>query len=224
MLMASLPHLGQLFTAERPPISRLKLEQRLGLLDDDDRATLARIEDLLQWDHLPMERTDRALLGDAQRLLEVCDRPVLRQIVTARLDNRAIIAALRRRHRGEPAPGPREAWAPGTLPAILRQHWSDPGFGLRGARPWIAAAQRHLDDDDPLEFEKLVTRNAWLILDRLAGGHEFDFEAVVIYVMKWNLIHRWTDRDGSAAVDRFDRMVREGLGPAATLFAPQEQT
>ncbi|WP_255142876.1 hypothetical protein [Synechococcus sp. EJ6-Ellesmere] len=38
--MASLPPLGGLFEARSPAISRLKLERRLSLLEDDDRHSL----------------------------------------------------------------------------------------------------------------------------------------------------------------------------------------
>jgi hypothetical protein len=35
---------------------------------------------------------------------------------------------------------------------------------------------------------------------------------VVIYVLRWDLIARWTGQDGEAALARFDGLVEAGLG------------
>jgi hypothetical protein len=45
----------------------------------------------------------------------------------------------------------------------------------------------------------------------LADGHHFDFEAVLLYTQRWDLIARWTSYNGEAAVARFDEMVEAGL-------------
>jgi hypothetical protein len=46
----------------------------------------------------------------------------------------------------------------------------------------------------------------------MSEGHWFDFEAVVIYVLRWDLIARWIGQDGAAALRRFDGLVENGLG------------
>ena len=48
MLVASLPYLPPLFAANKPPMSRERLENRLEMLAHDDRQELTKIEDLMR--------------------------------------------------------------------------------------------------------------------------------------------------------------------------------
>ena len=65
MLMASLPPLPPFFTSDQTPISRLRLDRRLSMLEPDDREELAALEDLMRWDRLPLDITDQEIIERA---------------------------------------------------------------------------------------------------------------------------------------------------------------
>lgn len=213
MLMSSLPRPPSLFGATQTPISRLRLERRLRVLTPEDAADLALIENALQWGHLPIELSTDAVLRRARLAMIRTGNPTVRRIIRDRLEMRTIVAALRLRHRGEPAPA--GAWGTGRWTRHIARNWTEPTFRLDGVVPWIAEARRLLTDDDPVGLERLLMDRTWSSLGRLAGDHEFDFEAVVIYVLRWNLVDRWVRYDGAAAAKRFDRLVDAALEDAS---------
>lgn len=216
--MLSLPYLGKLFGAKQTPLSRLKLEGRLGMLEERDAELLREIEDVIQWSHQPMDRTDTAIVAAAQRLLERLQSPVLQEVVRFRLEMRTVVAALRRRQGGQTAPRPRPAWGFGPWLGHIQRYWAEPGFRLEGSFPWVREANRLLREADSLGLERLLLETVWIRLGRFAEGHYFDFEAVVLYVLRWNIINRWTTYDGEVAVRRFIELADGGMGEFAAVF------
>ena len=222
-LMASLPPLGGLFEAREPAISRLKLQSRLSLLHPHDRRRLDGAIRILSQGLLgdaseagessgQRGRGDAPLLEEAERFFREVDHPLLRQLVRHRLDLRTIVAALRRRHRGEVEPPCGQAWGSGPLVATIERHWSEPSLGLAGLFPWIGEAVLLLESNDLIGLERLLFSLIWRELDRLAQGHNFDFEAVVIYLARWSLVERWSNYDATVAAQRFRQLVSAGLG------------
>ncbi len=227
-LMASLPPLGGLFEAREPAISRLKLQSRLGLLHPNDRRSLdlaigilsqglLETEGELANGPIPTSPTkdsgrDAALLGDASQFFRDVSNPLLRQLVSHRLNMRTVVAALRRRHRGENEPPRGREWGFGSLVPTIERHWSEPTLGLGGRFPWIGEVVRLLEDNDLIGLERQLFTLIWRDLDRLAQGHNFDFEAVVIYLARWSLVERWSNYDAAAAARRFRQLVSDGLG------------
>ncbi len=63
----------------------------------------------------------------------------------------------------------------------------------------------------PSHLERLLLATIWNHLERLSDGHHFDFAAVVIYVMRWDLVARWTGYHGEEAAQRFDALVAAGM-------------
>lgn len=212
-LMASLPRPLTLFGATQTPISRLKLDRRLRMLEPDDAADLALIEDALQWGHLPISLSEDDVLHRARLAMADTDNPAIQQIIRDRLEMRTCMAALRRRRDGMAAPPPGTSWGYGRWTGHIARNWGEANFRLGGVFPWVAEADRLLTQDDPVALERLLMQTSWTALGRLLGGHEFDFEAVVIYVLRWNIVDRWVRYDGQAASDRFEQLVDAGLAP-----------
>lgn len=224
-LMASLPPLGGLFEAREPAISRLKLTSRIRLLHPDDRRSLDRATGILSQSLLPQvddeeegraglasAAADALLLEQARRFFAEERQPLLRHLVRHRLDQRTIVAALRRRHRGESEPPRGQAWGFGPLVPTIERHWSQPALGLAGVFPWIPEAVRLLETNDLIALERLLFSLIWRELDRVGQGHHFDFEAVVVYLSRWSLVERWSNYDAGTAARRFRQLVEEGLG------------
>jgi hypothetical protein len=215
MLISSLPHLPAVLTAKEPPISRLKLDQRLTMLKEDDAQVLHRIEAVLTKEHLSLEHTDAAIVHSVERLMvELESEPsTLRRIVDAHYEIYTLIAALRRRHRGEGAPLAAQPWGYAPFLAHIARNWTEPGFQLHQAFPWILDAHRLLEAQDTIGLERLLLGILWTNLDRRIEGHYFDLEAVVGYVLRWDLIARWTASDRPSAANRFHRLEEDGLAP-----------
>lgn len=218
MLMASLPHHGPLFSAKQTPLSWVKLEERLRVLEEADAAQLQQILKLLLWGLQPMGVSDVEIVRQARRQVPQIENDLLRSIVESRLELRTFAAALRRRHRGEPAPRESDVWGYGRWVSQMQRSWTDPGFGLQRAFPWLLEANRFLQQNDTVALERLLLGRSWDTLSRVSEGHYFDFEAVVIYVSRWTIIARWTQYNGVVAAKRFDELVEAGMGEHASIF------
>ena len=53
---------------------------------------------------------------------------------------------------------------------------------------------------------------------RHRAEHQFDFEAVVIYVVKWSIVERWGRYNSAGAARRFEELTESALGEHAALF------
>ncbi len=210
MLMNTLPYHGSLFAAKQTPLSRLRLQQRLRLLEPEDATRLATVSQLLDWTHQEQARSDIEIMAWARDQVAEIDNAFARDLVVWRLELRTLIAALRRRHHGEPSPH-NNRWGFGRWLGQIRRNWSEPGFRLEGVFPWLAEAERHIVANDALALERLLLGVVWSHLERISDGHYFDFEAVVIYLMRWDLIARWTSHDGDEAERRFAELVDAAL-------------
>ncbi|WP_017328394.1 DUF2764 family protein [Synechococcus sp. PCC 7336] len=218
-LMASLPYLHRPSVSQPPPLSRIRLDNRLKMLSERDAATLQAIEDVLRWSNQSMDRTDADIVAAAERLLGQLNSSVLQEAVMSRMEFRTILAALRRRHRGESAPPAGQPWGYGRWVASIARNWTHPAFQLDAQFPWIVEAKRLMDASDFLPLEKLLVDIVWTDLERIGQGHQFDFEAVVLYVLRWDLVARWTTYSGEAATERFAELVDSGLEELDKVFA-----
>ncbi|MEM8597299.1 MAG: hypothetical protein AAGF76_12635 [Pseudomonadota bacterium] len=208
-LMASLPSSERLFVAKRPPLSRQRLEKRLSALEADDAATLARIEALLSWSAYDRQSDLQTVSARARDVLARTTQPTLCAIVHQRLDLRTAVTALRLRHRGEPAPT--APWGLGRWTKRIAANWNDPVFGVGRSMPWLRDAAQLLEKGDPLGLQRHLLDVSFRQLQRHAACHYFDFEAVVIYVLKWNIFDRWAKADSSAAAQRFTELSHDAL-------------
>jgi len=208
-LIASLPSSERLFVAKRPPLSRIRLEKRLAWLEDKDAEMLARIEALLSWSAYDRQSALATLEARAKALLNDLRQPTLRKIVVERMNLRTAVAALRMRHAG--AAAPTEPWGFGDRAAFITANWNEPGFGLTSSMPWLRKAADLLEKDDTLTLQRHLLDTTFRQLNRHAAHHFFDFEAVVIYVLKWNIFDRWAKADSSAAAQRFSELSEDAL-------------
>lgn len=217
--MSSLPFLGKLFELKQPPISQLKLESRLKLLKARDKLLLNRIASLIAWPQQPLDRTDAQFVIEAKRFFEEVHSPTLREIVTHALNVRTIMVALRRRRRGENEAPIGQPWGFGRWVGYIERHWREPDFHLQGMFPWALEANRLLNDNDSVALERLLFGIHWKVLDRVGAGHYFDFEAVVIYLIRWSMVDHWCRYSGSAAFERFRKLVESGIEKFTDMYA-----
>lgn len=218
MLITSLPYHGPLFGAHQTPLSRLRLNHRLKILEEADAQALQDLSSVLQWIHQSMTVTDAELIERAERFEAAWGEGFLGNILRFRMELRTLYTALRRRRRGETSPPVGKRWGYGRWVRHIERYWNEPGFRLQRVYPWVNEAERLIEARDSLGLERLLLGIVWDYLTRISEGHEFDFEAVVIYVLRWDLIARWSSYDGGRAVKRFDSLVETGLGRYGHLF------
>jgi len=211
-LIASLPHMPAHFDVPRPPITRMRLEQRLTMLSEEDTETLQQLLDFLAWDRQPTDQTDEEVVQHYHQLRRRIHHPLIWQIVEQRIDLRTIVSALRRRRRGE---GPPEGV--GELVDPIRRRWQEPFFGLLQRHPWIEGFQKNMESGDAMEAERILYESVWVFRCRMAAEFTFSFEAVLLYLARWSIVDRWTSRDGVAGRARFDQLIEETLGKYATI-------
>jgi hypothetical protein len=217
MLISSLPSPEALFLAKQPPLSRLKLDQRLRVLTPEDAETLQLVEGALDWRLQSITASEQDVIKRAREALSRIENETLQLIVRDRLEVRTCMAALRRRARGEGAPSPDTPWGFGRWVGHMARNWTEATFRLDAVFPWLREADRLMKQDDTYALERLVLEQSYKRLERRAGEHMFDFVAVVIYVLKWNIVDRWGRYNAEAASRRFEDLTRAGLGAHATL-------
>jgi hypothetical protein len=93
----------------------------------------------------------------------------------------------------------------------IKKNWHKNDFGLGYRVPWLAGAEALLADDRPHELEKFLLELIWRHYVEVGRRHYFDFAAVAIYVLRWNLSRRWSSYRNDEAVARFDRLAEAGL-------------
>jgi hypothetical protein len=100
-LIASLPHLPYFQRAQRSPITRLRLDQRLRLLRPVHAEQLARARTLVGWrpDRL-LGKSDAAYVAEYAALLALPVERPLEEYVAFRMDQQMLVAALRWSARG----------------------------------------------------------------------------------------------------------------------------
>lgn len=219
-LLSGLPANISLFSAKKTPVSRLKLEQKLKTLDPSHRRLLADIEGVLQWGYLSAAMKHEASRSDAiapvkkikQVLASIQDKE-LNTLVRDKIDFRTLVGALRKRN-DNPTLSLQGNWTVSRFKQPIENNWQEPYFRLEHARPWLVEAKQHIDNDEPLALEKLLLQTAWKHLSRPAAAREYGFYAVVIYVLKWNIVERWTRYNEEAASQRFQELIQTGLQQA----------
>ncbi len=215
-LMASLPALGPILAAKRAPINRIRLKARLQMLRPEHLAEIDAAANILAWPAQGALTGDADFVSKARKVIESLESETLRQLVHHQLEQRTVLAALRRRHAGQPAPAASEIWGYGRYLDRIRANWRDPGFGLAQSLSWVLPVKEKLDRSDAPGLERILLEAAWRHADRLVGAHDFDFEAVALYVLRWDLLDRWTRYDAEAAAARFGALIADALRVAPT--------
>lgn len=218
LLLSSLPvHPVDLFSAKLPPVSRIQLDRRLALLDADDADDLARIERLLHWSKMKA-MDDASIVKYGMSELEAIKNSFLREVVMWRLEMRTILTALRRRRDGADRMPDAYFYGFGNRLRFMSKHWREADFGIGHLMPWVGQANALIENDDSLALEKLLLEEVWRHYARIGQDHYFDFPAVVIYVLRWDVIYRWSSYDAEQALMRFDELVETGMADVSIEF------
>lgn len=217
-LIASLPWLPRFDQTESLPISEKRLTERLRMLQAEDALVVERGMAFLAWRQHPTERRDREMIERYQKMMAVIKHHTLRELVAFASDLRTIMAALRHRQRGMPAPTPGEPWGVGQWVRYIERHWDVPDFKLSTMHPWIPQARTYLEQEETLTLERFLMNQRWDHVDRSIQGNDFGFESVLAYLFKWSILKQWLSHDTEAAKARFEDLVSEVMHEHQQLF------
>ena len=210
-LVASLPRLAHFEHAERLPITRERLDQRLRDLTPDHLHQLLLAERLVEWRRQPHGRTDAEVVRAYPQVLARLDAPGLRAFVAFRMEQRTVLAGLRRRVAGEPRPERDEPWGVPPRAEQVRRRWDDPEFGLAVHYPWLPEARALLEAREARALERLLMDVIWRRLERVADDEPFGFDAVYAYVFRFDIASRWLDHDADRALARLRSLIGEAM-------------
>ena len=208
-LLASLPPLPRFDRAERLPITRERLGQRSGMLTPEDVALFEHAAEFLSWQRQSATRTDAEMVAKFHKMDQHISHPTLRSFFAFPINQRTVMAALRRRHRGFAAPSAGQAWGVGSYVRHIENNWDDPNFKLSAVFPWIPQARSHLKAGETLALQRLLMNGLWNHADRSVEAYDFGFRAVLSYIIKWDILDRWLSYSVEEAKKRFEELVAE---------------
>lgn len=209
-LIPALPALpAKLDQLKELPISILQLEQRLGMLDEDDRAELAVALRLFHERYGDEGLSDRDEVQRWQDELKQIRDASLRELLEQYLTWRTLIAAQRYRLAGQ-SEGT-EFEGQGETVWLIRKHWQESDFALSGRFPWLIESQSMLKQGRNAELEERVMTWFWQRLREMEQSWPFTFTAVAAYRLRWSIVTYRLDWDGADAQAQFNELVAGAL-------------
>src|SRR5262245_13383393 len=215
MLISSLPALPPRFDVERLPITFERLRGRLRLLEPEDAEEIERMLAVLRWANQFEEPSDAAVVQRYDALMQDITNPLVRDVLAYSMDVRMIAVALRCRRRGLSLP----TVGVGQWFAHIRHNFNHPDFKLGQVFPWIPEAERLLAQGDLLTlYRQYVLGATWTYLKKRAEDYSFSFEAVVLYIDRWDFISNWQQLQAERGRAIFETLVTEALGEYANIY------
>lgn len=216
MLVSSLPQLPVRFDTGRLPISWPTLRDRLRMLDPEDSFVTRQVGLYFLWDRQPLDRTDDEVIARYHELMQESANPLVRHLIQSRTEMRLLLSAIRRQRAGLGPPN----WAGNVrgaeaLTSHVRKHWNQPHFNLGARYRWVEAFTRFYDSGDVVEAQRVVFAERWNDWTRIAEKHTFSFEAIIAYLVRWEIIDRWASQNPEAGIARFANLIEETLGEYA---------
>lgn len=211
-LVASLPHLPRFDKADRLPISRERLLQRLKMLDSEDYKLAEIAAEFIAWRRQPVGRTNAEILSIYNRGVNlIFESKLLKPLFELPINQKTIMTALRRREKGLPRPNSGELWGVGPLVQHIEHNWDKPFFKLHSLYPWITQAQTYLHEGELLKLEYLLAQLTWNRLEFVLIKNYFGFEVIAAYLLKWDILQQWLSYNIEKAQARFDELVLETI-------------
>lgn len=205
-LVAALPVLPPLAKCKQLPISRIALERRLTMLEEEDSKQLRLAESLYHFARNPQPAmSDQKLVYQWQSQLEQIHSPVIRECIQLRLEWQSLMAAIRQRQQGDK--GPEQFFGFGRWTTRIRQHWQEPTFGLEDAMPLLSKLQPAMQKGAAGEVEKQMNTWLWNNLFQIERSHGFQLETVICFVLRWGIAEKQIKNDAEQALEAFESMA-----------------
>lgn len=209
-LITSLPRHGRQFKVKETAISRVQLEKRLKLIPENERNILTQVENVIWNSWFSPELPSSETYSRAQKLFSLRNS-FLNEIIHWHFNVRSLFVALRLRRR-QPSPPPNQKNYPfGDLTIRLINNWHEPTFGLQHIYPWLPEVNKMIINNETAALEDILLTKLWKHLDVVECGHYFDFEAVIIYLLRWNIVNYWSRFNEIAAVECMNELADQAI-------------
>lgn len=190
-LMTSLPRHGRQFKVKQTPISRMQLVKRLKLLPEPENKYLDQLIDLVWNSWFSLELPLSETMKQAKPLLAL-NNPFINEIISWFFDIRSLFVALRlRKTHTSPPLSPKDYWHTRWSRRLIT-NWDQPDFNLIHVYPWIVDVNTKMSNNKTDEVEDILLMQIWNHLNVIEVRHFFDFEALIIYVLRWNIVNYWS--------------------------------
>lgn len=207
-LIASLPHLPHFERADRSPITRLRLQQRLRSLRPEHADQLAKVRAVVSWHPQNLfGGSDKEWIAACTALMDSQMEQSLREFVALRAEQQTLLAALRRKQYGLSLPEGPVSWGLGPRVHMIRRRWETLDFGLTYVVPWLPEARALLEAGNASGLERLLMDHAWGWLSRCSERSMFSVDAVFSYVLRWDILQAWLANNADLARTRFSELV-----------------
>ena len=170
--------------------------------------------EILRWGRQFEEPDDAAVVKRYDELMQGVTNQLVREVLTTGMDVRMITAASRRRRRGLGPP----TIGIGRWVEHIRYHFNQPDFGLAHVFPRIAEYERMFDQGDVLKLYRSLLEAVWTDLKRRAESYYFSFEAVVLYVARWDILRQWQELQAERGQSIFETLVTEALRDHTNIY------
>ncbi len=206
MLITSLPRHSRQYKIKQTPISRIQLEKRLKLLTESERNILNNLINCL-WDSwFDPKLSFQATMTKSKTLLAL-NMPFINELIHWFFDIRSLFVALRlRKTESQPPTNPQEYWSSQWNTRLIK-NWDRPDFGLKSLYPWLLAVSSIRDITGQAFVEDTLLTLIWKHLDSIEARHFYDFEALIIYLMRWNIVNYWSQFNEKIASDRIHELA-----------------
>ncbi|KTC84456.1 hypothetical protein [Legionella brunensis] len=212
MVISSLPRIFPDYKVESPPISRLQLEKRLGLLPIETQTRLYAIESLVWSSWFNPSQSVEKTRKDYQQLMQINSRVICNLIVWY-FDLRSIVSALRMKHIGKAPPAnPKNHWITHWDQKLI-EHWSEPDLGLKFVYPSLIKMAEDLARNDTPAVEEFLLNFIWKYLSSIETGHYFDLEALIIYLLRWDIVQYWSTFSTTNILEKVNELYQALVSP-----------
>ena len=208
MLMASLPRHDRQYKVNDTPLSQLQLDKRIKLMPEEERTIARTIVNLVWLSAFSREMPFANTLKEA-RILLALPNPFIHELVEWHMDLRSLLTALRWRHREQTPPERTCDYWYTRFNAHLLKHWQEADFGLKHALPWFPELARQFDSGDTASMENTLLNILWKHLDLIEARHYFDLEAVIIYLLRWQVVNYWSKFNETAVLTRINVLAQQ---------------
>lgn len=205
-LITSLPRHGRQFKVKETPISKIQLEKRLSLLSDSDNKILNDIVSVVwdSWFSLYQIINETNAAADKLLLLK---NAFITQIIRWYFDVRSILVALRLRKLQQTAPtNSQDFWLTRWNKRLIN-NWHEPDFGLKYSYSWLQDFVQKFQKDDTAGLEEILMTQLWKHLDNIETRHYFDFEAIIIYMLRWKIVNYWSQFNEVVAIEKINIVI-----------------
>lgn len=193
-IITSLPLLQGKLSSDFEHMSRINFNKHIEGLCDEDFEMVRDLENFLIWERMTISNAnDKEFQKQVIELRNKYKNKTFTAIVKFSTHRRLLLGLLRKRKAGlTEAPSDEELWDFPDIEYNIKHNWDKTDFGLHHIGANLAGFDKLTQEDEALDMEKSILQLSWTYFDKMAHGHYFDIDFILIYAMRRSIIERWS--------------------------------